>query len=125
MTKRVVIEPYNTFGISTFVIHGKTVYIGHFGGMFNDKGDKLKNIEEQTRQTFRNLEIALEKINLGLHDLLKVKVILRCISDFQGMHDAWKEVFPGNHPVRTTITSDFVDADCLIQIDGIAGLPNE
>ena len=125
MTKRVVIEPYDTFGISTFVIHGKTVYIGHFGGIVNDRGDKLNNIEEQTRQTFRNLEIALEKINLGLHDLLKVTVILRCNSDFQGMHNAWKEIFPDNLPVRTTITSDFVDADCLIQIDGIAGLPNE
>ena len=122
MTKRIIIPPYDTFDISTFVVHGDTIQIGHFGGMYTDKGDKLLTIEEQTLQTFHNLEKALREINLSLKNLLKVTVILRNISDFHGMHTAWKQVFQSDYPARTTITSDFIDEDCLIQIEGVADM---
>ena len=120
--KRIILEPYDTFDISTFVIHGDHVQIGHFGGMYDENGQPLHTIEEQTVQTFHNLEKALREINLTLKNLLKVTVILKDISDFQGMHTGWKQVFNSDYPVRTTITSDFVDEDCLIQIEGVAGI---
>lgn len=120
--KHIVLTPYDTFDISTFVIHGDHVHIGHFGGMYDDDGEILQTIEEQTVQTFQNLDRALSKINLSLRNLLKVTVILKDISDFQGMHNGWKQVFSSNYPVRTTITSDFVDDHCLIQIEGVAGI---
>ena len=118
--KRIVLEPYDTFDISTFVIQDDHVHIGHFGGMYDENGVQLETIEEQTLQTFRNLEKALGEINLTLKNLLKVTVILKNISDFQGMHAAWKQVFSSEYPVRTTITSDFIDDHCLIQIEGVA-----
>ena len=120
--KRIIQTPYDTFDLSTFVIHGNLVQIGHFGGMFDDDGEPLTTIEEQTVQTFHNLGRALREINLSLRNLLKVTVILKDISNFQGMHNAWKQVFSSDYPVRTTITSDFVDESCLIQIDGVAGI---
>ena len=120
--KRVILEPYDTFDISTFVIHGEHVQIGHFGGMYDHDGKRLETIEEQTVQTFRNLEKALGEINLTLKNLLKVTVILKEISDFQGMHTGWKQVFNSDYPVRTTITSNFIDDHCLIQIEGVAGI---
>lgn len=121
MTKRVVLEPYDTYDLSAFVIQGDTVYISHFGGMFADNGERLNTIEAQTLQAFKNLEGSLGKINLSLKNLLKVTVILKNIADFHGMHQAWRQVFPCDYPVRTTITSDFVDENCLIQIDALAG----
>lgn len=122
MIKRIVIEPYDSFNISTFVIHSDTVHIGHFGGMYDEEGNKLLTIEDQTKQAFTNLKTALNKINLDLNSLLKVTVILKHISDFHGMHQAWLEVFESGYPARTTITSDFIDNDCLVQIEGVAGL---
>jgi len=122
MIDRVILKPYDTFDISTLVIHNDTVYIGHFGGMYDNAGNRLATIEEQTEQTFRNLEQALAEIDLSLHHLLKITVILKNISDFQGMHTAWKQIFTSVYPVRTTITSDFIDEHCLIQIEGIAGI---
>jgi len=121
MIDRIILEPYDTFDISTFVVHKDTVYIGHFGGMYNDAGEKLHTIEEQTRQTIKNLAKALKAVDLSLEDLIKVTVILKNISDFQGMHTAWKQVFTSSYPARTTITSAFVDDYCLIQIEGVAG----
>ena len=90
--------------------------------MFDDQGRKLHTIQEQTVQTFRNLERALAEIDLLLDDLLKVTVTLKNISDFQGMHEGWKQVFSADYPTRMTVTSDFIDEECLIQIDGVAGI---
>ena len=120
--KNIILAPYDTYDISTFVIHGDHVHIGHFGGIYDDNSELWLTIEEQTVQTFRNLDRALSEINLSLRNLLKVTVILNEISDFQGMHNGWKQVFSSNYPARTTITSDFVDEHCLIQIDGVAGI---
>lgn len=122
MTKRIILPPYDTFDLSTFVVHGNTVHIGHFAGIYSDNGAKLQTIEEQTVQTFRNLEKALAEIGLSLSNLLKVTVTLKNISDFQGMHEGWKQVFTSDYPTRMTVTSDFIDDHCLIQIDGVAGI---
>ncbi len=122
MPDRIIVKPYDTYDISTFVIQGDTVYISHFGGSYDDEGNKLFSADEQTIQTFRNLEKALKEINLGLDNLIKVTVILRDIHDFDAMHKAWKQIFTKDYPVRTTITSNFVDDHCRIQIDCIASL---
>ena len=120
MPERIIIKPYDTYDISTFVIHGDVVYIGHFGGSYDDESNKLLSAEEQTVQTFRNLEKALKEIGLSLANLVKVTVILKDIQDFDAMHKVWKQVFTKEYPARTTITSNFVDDHCRIQIDGIA-----
>ena len=120
MSNRITIKPYDTYDISTFAIQGDIVYIGHFGGLYDDEGNQLLSTEEQTLQTFRNLEKALREIDLGLENLLKVTVILKDIADFDAMHKAWKQIFMKEYPARTTITSNFVDDFCRIQIEGIA-----
>ena len=120
MPKRIILKPYDSFDISTFVIQGGIVYIGHFGGSYDDNGKKLLSADEQTLQTFKNLEKALREIGLGLENLLKVTVILKDIQDFDAMHSAWKQIFTKEYPVRTTITSNFVDDHCRVQIEGIA-----
>lgn len=119
--KRIIVPPYDNYGVATFVVSDQTVYISHFGGSSDEKGEKLITIEEQTMQTFSNLEKALKTIDLDFGNLAKVTVILKKISDFQNMHEIWLKVFRnGEYPARTTITSDFVDAHCLIQIDATA-----
>lgn len=125
MPDRITIKPYDTYDISTFVIQGDTVYLSHFGGMYDDEGNKLIPAEKQTIQAFRNLEKALKEINLGLENLLQVTVILKDIADFDSMHRAWKQIFKKDFPVRTTITSKFVDDFCRVQIDGIACMTKE
>ena len=122
MPNRIILKPYDSYDISTFVIQGDIVYIGHFGGSYDDEGNKIFSAEEQTIQAFRNLEKALREIDLQLENLLKVTVILRDISDFDAMHKAWKQIFAREYPTRTTITSNFVDDFCRVQIEGVASL---
>ncbi|MCC6614063.1 MAG: RidA family protein [Anaerolineae bacterium] len=120
MPERIILKPYDTYGVATFVVEGGVVYIGHFGGMQAPDGTRMRTIEEQTRQAFLNLDAALGQIGLSLKHMLKVTVILRNIVDFDAMHAVWQSFFPADYPARTTITSDFVEPTCLIQIEGIA-----
>lgn len=122
MPQRITIPPYDSYGVATMVIHQGTIYLGHFGGSCGDDGAILPSIQEQTRQTFRHLAEALRSVDADLGSLLKVTVILRDIADFDGMHEAWCEIFPAAPPARTTITSQFVDDFCRIQVDGVACL---
>lgn len=114
MIKRIVIPPYYKYELSTFVINDNTVYIGHFGGSGT-------TVEEQLENNLKNLQKSLEEINLGLENVVKLTIILKNIKDFHKIHNIWIKYFTiENYPVRTTITSDFIDDSCLVQIDGIA-----
>ncbi len=123
--KKIVTKPESSWRMSSYVIHQDTVYFGHQGGIYDSDGNLLDSVEKQTRQCFLNIEMKLKEINLTLSDLAKVTVILKNIVDFEKMHSVWRNVFSDDYPVRTTITSDFVDEECLIQIDGIACFNSE
>ena len=115
--KRFVFNP--DWGISTCVEADRFVFIAHHGG-HTVEGRKLLTIEEQTEQTFINLKDTLARIDLSFEDILVLDVLLKDIRDFNGMHSVWAKWFPQEFPARTTMTSDFVDDHCLIQVHGIA-----
>lgn len=112
--ERVVIPPYDEYDLSTFVINDGTVYIGHVGagGM---------NFTEQLENIFNKLKKYLAEINLELKNVVKLTIILKNISDFKKMHKIWCKYFDeGNYPARVVVTSDFVNPNCLVQIEGTA-----
>lgn len=114
MIKRIIIPSYEKYDLSTFVIKDDTVYIGHFGGGGS-------TVEEQMENTLKGLQEALRKIDLDLDNIVKLTVILKDIKDFNKVHGIWVKYFTaGNYPVRTTITSDFIDDSCLVQVEGVA-----
>ncbi|UUV16989.1 RidA family protein [Fusobacteria bacterium ZRK30] len=121
MIERIVIPPYDEYGLSTFVRTDDLVHIGHFGGYCDKKGTVLTTIEEQMEQTLKELDLSLKKIHLTLKNVVKMTVILKNIEDFHGMHSVWMKYFDkDSFPVRTVITSDFVSKDCLVQVEGTA-----
>ncbi|SRR6056297_924401 len=121
MIERVVIPPYDDYDLSTFAINNGIVQIGHFGGYVDDEGEVLESFEEQFDQTLKNLEKKLNKIDLTLNNVLKLTVILKNIEDFKAMHQIWKKHFnEGSYPVRAVITSEFVEDDILVQVEGTA-----
>ena len=114
--ERIVIPPYDQYDLSTFVIDNNTVYIGHLGAGGS-------NFKEQMENLFIKFNKYLKEINLGLGNVAKLTVILKDIGDFKKMHEIWCEYFnEDNYPVRVVVTSDFVNPNCLVQIEGIACL---
>ena len=113
--KRIVSPPYDSYDLSTLVVHNDTVYIGHFGGAG-------ETAAEQLAYTLETLRSELQKINLGLDNVLKLTVMLKNMEDFKSIHEVWVKYFTKvNYPVRTIITTDFINKNCLVQIEGVAG----
>ena len=121
MIKRTVIPPYDQYELSTFVTHDDVVYIGHIGGVTDEEGNLLSTTKEQMEQTLKNLNGFLNEIDLSLKNVVKLTVILKNIDDFKEMHKVWKEYFSKReYPVRTVITSEFVNDNILVQVEGVA-----
>ena len=121
MIKRTVIPPYDQYELSTFVTHDDVVYIGHIGGVTDEEGNLLSTTKEQMEQTLKNLDDFLNEIDLSLKNVVKLTVILKDIDDFKEMHKVWKEYFDeGEYPVRSVITSEFVNDNIMVQVEGVA-----
>jgi len=63
----------------------------------------------------------LAEFGLTLAHLVKVNVWLKQIDDLPEMEKRFRDYFAENaFPARMTSTTEFIDADCLLMIDGIA-----
>jgi 2-iminobutanoate/2-iminopropanoate deaminase len=89
-----------------------------FLGIHRGSGDTF---EEQFHGTFAFLKDTMAKLDLSLENIVKVNVWLKDIHDLPKMEKLFYEVFDeGKFPARMTSTTEFIDADCLMMIDGIA-----
>ena len=105
------------FSYSTAVVAGSTAYLGLHRG-------SGRSFAEQLRDTFVGLTRTLDSIGLTTANLVKVTVWLKDITDLPEMEDLFREFFPDDQfPARMTATTEFIDADCLLMIEGIACRP--
>ena len=102
------------FSCSSAVAAGDFAVLGLHRGFGDTFPEQLKN-------TFACLQETLGKLGWGLKDLIKVNVWLKNIKDLPAMEKRFTKYFPENeYPARMTATTLFIDADCLLMIDGIA-----
>jgi 2-iminobutanoate/2-iminopropanoate deaminase len=57
-------------------------------------------IQEQTRQSLKNIQAILESAGSSLDKIVSVTVVLADEDDFQGMNEEWSKWFPSNPPAR-------------------------
>ena len=63
-------------------------------------------------------------MGLGLEHIAKVNVWLKNIQDLPEMEKIFLKYFEKDHyPARMTATTQFIDADCLVMVDGVAVTP--
>ncbi len=113
---RRITTPYS---YSAAVAAGDFVYLGLHRG----SGDDFMT---QFDDTFRHLKKTLAEFDLTLADLVKVNVRLKNIKDLPEMEKRFNNYFEkGNFPARMTTTTEFIDDDCLLMIDGMAHRKNK
>ena len=79
-------------------------------------------VEEQTRQTLRNLEAIVEAAGGSLDDVVKVSAFLSSIELFPTFNATYEEIFSSlPRPARTTTGAEL--RDILVEIDAVAYLP--
>ncbi|HET8717235.1 MAG TPA: RidA family protein [Nocardioidaceae bacterium] len=99
---------------SAAVAAGDFVFLGLHRGFGED-------FDTQLAGTIDHLTRTLAECRLVLGDLVKVHVYLKRIGDLPRMEQGFAGHFPDEaYPARMTTTTEFIDADCLLMIDGVA-----
>ena len=106
-----VTTPYS---YSSAVAAGDYIFLGLHRGSGDDFLSQLDG-------TFDGLRSTLAEFGLSLTDLVKVNVWLKHIEDLPVMEQRFTAYFEKDHfPARMTATTQFIDGDCLLMIDGVA-----
>jgi 2-iminobutanoate/2-iminopropanoate deaminase len=99
---------------SAAVAAGEFVFLGLHRG----SGDSFT---KQFDDTFKHLETTLAEFKLTLADLVKVNVWLKNIDDVRVYEKLFSKYFEKDkYPARMGATTEFLDKDCLLMIDGVA-----
>jgi 2-iminobutanoate/2-iminopropanoate deaminase len=78
------------------------------------------DIETQTKRVLMNLALVLAGRGLTLNEVIKTTVYLKSMADFDGMNQAYAEMFGAHKPSRTTISVKQNPLDALVEIECIA-----
>ncbi len=99
---------------SLAVAGGDFVFLGlHRGGG--------SDFAAQFDDAMRYLSQTLATLGLTLVDLVKVNVWLKHVEDLPAMEKRFLNYFAeGTFPARMTATTEFIDDDCLLMIEGTA-----
>lgn len=100
--------------------YSKAIEAGDFVflGLHRAKGDSFA---EQLESVFLSLKKTLAEFDMTLAELVKVNVWLKKIQDLPEMEELFRNYFEmDRYPARMTSTTEFIDADCLLMIDGVA-----
>jgi 2-iminobutanoate/2-iminopropanoate deaminase len=103
---------------------GEFIYVAGQGGVDPATGRFVEGgVEEQTRQTLKNIEAILRAAGSSLDDVVKVSVFLKDVRDFHAMNKVFAEFFKNPPPARTTVGVEFVVPEMLVEIDVVAYSP--
>jgi 2-iminobutanoate/2-iminopropanoate deaminase len=101
------------YSYSKAVVAGDYVFLGLHRGF----GD---GFTAQIDSTFEFIKGTLEELGLSLKNFVKVNVWLKHIQDLPEMEKRFYQYFEKDQfPARMTATTEFIDADCLVMIEGI------
>jgi 2-iminobutanoate/2-iminopropanoate deaminase len=102
------------YSYSVAVQAGDMVFLGLHRGFGDD-------FTTQLRGTFEYLKNTLAELDLKLENIVKVNVWLKDVKDLPAMEKLFEEYFEKDRfPARMTATTEFIDEDCLLMIDGVA-----
>ena len=103
------------------VIAGDFIYLAHHAGGYDQK-----DIVHQMRATFESMRNTLRSAGATLNDMIQINLYMRDLSEFRQARDVFYEYFDkGNFPARMSLTTDFIDPNCLCMMDGVAYKPRE
>ncbi|MEM0050444.1 MAG: RidA family protein [Candidatus Micrarchaeaceae archaeon] len=86
---------------------------------------KTLTFEEQFENAISKISKILDESGSSLDNVVKVSVYLSSKDYFPAMNKLFGKHFPNNAPARTTIVSNFVSDEILVEIDVIAEVQKE
>lgn len=86
-------------------------------------GEKIEGIEAQCKQCLNNIKEILEMAGSSLNDVVKVTVFIRNSEDFDVMNKVYQNYFPNYRPARSTVVTDLVRPNILVEMECISACP--
>jgi 2-iminobutanoate/2-iminopropanoate deaminase len=80
------------------------------------------DIKQQTKLTLENIKAILSAAGSSLDKAVKVTVFLRKKELFAEMNEGYATYFTGVPPARTTVVTDLLRDDMLVEIEAVAEL---
>lgn len=113
-------SPYEDIvGFSRAVRVGPYITIGGTAPIDKDGNTAgVGNISAQTKQCFETIKIALEKAGSSLNDVVRTRMMLTNIEDWEGAAEVRASYFKTIKPVDTIMqVSRFINPEWLIEIE--------
>ncbi|WP_116043809.1 RidA family protein [Amycolatopsis palatopharyngis] len=128
MTKKAVYTdkaPTPVASYSQAVRQGNMLFLAGQGGIDVTFGKLVSDsIEEQTRQTLRNIGCVLDAAGARWDDVVLVRVFVTEHGEFEGMNSVYGEFFREPYPARTTVFCRLAPG-MKVEIDAIAIIGSE
>jgi 2-iminobutanoate/2-iminopropanoate deaminase len=105
---------------SQAILADKTLYISGQLPVDGATGTVAETIEDQTRQSLKNLKAILNEAGMGFEDVVKVTVLLDDIKNFAAMNAVYAEYFEGEKPARMCYEVAALPMGAKVEIDAIA-----
>lgn len=102
------------------VVAGDFIFLAHHAGGF-----EKRDMAHQVRTVFERMKQTLASVGASLEDMVQINFYIRNTEDFDAGREVFLEYFPNGAPARMTVVTQFLDEDCLCQIDGIAYKPEK
>lgn len=112
------------FPFSQGVVHADTVYTAGQIPKDPETGEVVgETIEEQTDQTFKNLEAVLEAAGTSFDNVVKTTAFLTNMDDYDGFNRVYRERMPEPHPARSTVEVAALAIDIKVEVEMVAAIP--
>lgn len=83
-------------------------------------GELAEGIEDQTRQTLKNVEAVLEAAGCSRKDVVKATVFLADVRDYNAMNKVYGSFFSKPYPARSCVEARLANPRILVEIEVVA-----
>ncbi|HSE73905.1 MAG TPA: RidA family protein [Dongiaceae bacterium] len=102
---------------SRAVVDGDYVFVAGTTGFDYSTMTISADVAEQTRQTFRNIEAALQKAGSSLKDAVRATYYVVDVNDWPKIYSVFKEFLAESRPAATSIVCGLIDPRMKIEIE--------
>ena len=108
---------------SQAIMAGGLLYTSGQLGLDPETGALPESIEEQTKQSLKNIQAILEEAGLQKTDVIKTVVFLKNMSDFAVVNGIYADFFGDHKPARSCVEAAQLPEGGLIEIEVVASRP--